>query len=145
MYKHILIATDGSAVGEKAVVQGLAIAKAFGAKVTAIKVTEMWSAIDMAGRDALPKIEKYEAAATATAQKVLEQVAATAKAAGVPCETLHVPDQVPADGILTTAKEKGCDLICMGSHGRRGLQRLLLGSQAHNVLNRTEISVMVCR
>lgn len=145
MYKHLLIATDGSSVGDKAVTQGLEVAKRFGAKVTAIKVTEMWSALDVAGKDGLGKIESYEAAAAAAAAKILAKVAEAAKAAGVSCETQHVPDAAPADGILMSARERGCDLIVMGSHGRRGLNRLLLGSQAHNVLSQTTISVLVCR
>ena len=145
MYKHILICTDGSSVGEKAVAQGLELASLAKAKVTAIKVTEMWSAIDVAGRDALTRIESYEKAASNAATKILQGVAEAAAKAGVECETLHVPDRLPAEGILHTATATGCDLIVMGSHGRRGLNRLLLGSQAHNVLNQTKISVLVCR
>lgn len=145
MYKHILICTDGSPVGEKAVEQGLEVAKLMKAKVTAIKVTEMWSAIDVAGRDALTRIESYESAASNAAKKILEDVAVQAQKVGVPCTTKHVPDSLPAEGILRTAEQEGCDLIVMGSHGRRGLNRLLLGSQAHNVLNQTKISVLVCR
>ena len=145
MYKHILIATDGSSVGQKAVEQGLELAKAMKAKVTAIKVTEMWSALDVAGRDALAKIETYEKAAADAATKVLAGVAAAAKKAEVPCETLHVADRPPADGILATATDRGCDCIVMGSHGRRGLNRMLLGSQANKVLNQTDRTVIVCR
>ena len=145
MYKHILICTDGSSVGDKAVAQGLEVAKTMQSRVTAIKVTEMWSALDIAGRDALTRIESYEDAAAAAAKKTLAGVVAAAKTAGVPCTTRHVPDSLPADGILRTAEQEGCDLIVMGSHGRRGLNRLLLGSQAHNVLNQTKISVLVCR
>lgn len=145
MYKHILICTDGSSVGDKAVEQGLDVAKLMKAKVTAIKVTEMWSAIDVAGRDALTRIESYETAAAAAAKKILADVAEKAQKAGVACTTKHVPDSLPAEGILRTAEQDGCDLIVMGSHGRRGLNRLLLGSQAHNVLNQTQISVLVCR
>jgi nucleotide-binding universal stress UspA family protein len=145
MYKHILIATDGSEVGGTAVKQGLEVAKAFNAKVTAVKVTEMWSALDVAGKDGLVRIEAYEAAAKKAADKILAGVAEAAKSAGVRCETVHVPDSAPAEGILSTAQARGCDLIIMGSHGRKGLRRLLLGSQAHNVLSQAGISVLVCR
>ena len=145
MYKHILIATDGSVVGDKAIEQGLDVAKKFGAKATIIRVTEMWSALDVAGRDALSKIETYEKAAGEAAQEVLAKAKATADKAGVPCETLHVPDRVPADGIVGTAEARGCDLIVMGSHGRRGINKLLLGSQAQNVLAHTKKPVLIAR
>ncbi|CAN0462814.1 unnamed protein product [Phaeothamnion confervicola] len=145
MYRHILIATDGSEVGQKAITQGLAVAKSFGAKVTVIKVTEMWSALDVAGRDALSRIETYEKAAGDAAKEILAKAAAEAKAAGVPCETLHVPDRVPADGIVATADARACDLIVMGSHGRRGIGKLLLGSQAQNVLAHTKKPVLIAR
>lgn len=145
MHSHLLIATDGSPVGDKAIQQGLEAAKAFKAKVTIIKVTEMWSALDVAGRDALSRIETYEKAAAEAAAAVLTRAKAMADKAGVACETLHVADQGPAEGIVNTAQAKGCDMIVMGSHGRKGLNRVLLGSQAHNVLNMTTKTVMICR
>jgi nucleotide-binding universal stress UspA family protein len=145
MYKHILIATDGSAVGDKAIEQGLEVAKRFGAKATIVKVTEMWSALDVAGRDALAKIETYERAAGEAAQAILQKAKSVAEKAGVACDTLHVPDRVPADGIVATADARGCDLIVMGSHGRRGINKLLLGSQAQNVLTQTKKPVLIAR
>lgn len=145
MFKHFLIATDGSEVGDKAIAQGLEAAKLYKAKVTIVKVTEMWSALDVAGREALSRIEHYEKAASDAAASVLAKAKAAADKAGVACETMHVPDQSPAEGIVKTADAKGCDIIVMGSHGRKGLNRLLLGSQAHNVLNTTTRTVMICR
>jgi nucleotide-binding universal stress UspA family protein len=145
MYKNILIATDGSAVGDKAIAQGIGLAKAFNAKVIVVKVTEMWSALDIAGRDALSKIETYEKAASGAAKEILAKAAAAAEKAGVKVETLHVPDRSPADGIVSTADQRDCDLIVMGSHGRRGLNKLLLGSQAQNVLTHTKRPVLIAR
>ena len=145
MFKHLLIATDGSPVGYKAVQQGLEAARAFNAKVTIIKVTEMWSALDVAGRDALSKIETYEKGAADAAAVTLAKAKETADKAGVPCETIHVPDQGPAEGIVHTAEAKGCDMIVMGSHGRKGISRVLIGSQAQKVLSMTNKTVMVCR
>ena len=145
MYKHILIATDGSSVGDKAIDQGLEVAKRFGAKATIIKVTEMWSALDVAGRDAMSKIETYESAAREAVREILSKAEAKAKAAGVPCTIRHIPDRVPADGIVATADYDGCDLIVMGSHGRRGINKLLLGSQAQNVLAQTKKPVLIAR
>lgn len=145
MYKKVLIATDGSSVGDKAIEQGLEVAKKFGAKVLIIKVTEMWSAIDVAGRDALARIETYEKAASEAASEILAKAKQAAEKAGVACETKHVADRVPADGIVGTADADNCDLIVMGSHGRRGFNKLLLGSQAQNVLTHTKKPVLIAR
>lgn len=145
MYRHVLIATDGSAVGDKAITQGLEVAKKFGSNVTIVKVTEMWSALDISGRDALSRIETYEKIAAEAARDVLAKAKATADKAGVACETLHVADSAPADGIVATAVSKACDLIVMGSHGRRGINKLLLGSQAQKVLAQTTKPVLIAR
>jgi nucleotide-binding universal stress UspA family protein len=148
MYKRILIATDGSELARKAETQGLALAKALNAAVITATVTESWSALDMsaqANRGAVHPIEDYEKSAEAWAKKVLATVGASAKDLGVPCETLHVKDRHPADGIVDTAKTKGCDLIVMASHGRRGLQKVLLGSQANKVLVLSSTPVLICR
>jgi nucleotide-binding universal stress UspA family protein len=72
-------------------------------------------------------------------------VSAIARENLVASETLHVKDQHPADGIVETAKAKGCDLIVMASHGRRGLQKALLGSQANKVLVLSPIPVLICK
>jgi len=69
-----------------------------------------------------------------SAAKALAPVDASAKRNGVACHTIHVKDEYPAEGIIEAAKEQGCDLIVMASHGRRGLTRLSLGSQATNVV-----------
>ena len=145
MYKKVLIATDGSSVGDKAIEQGLEVAKRFGAKVLVIKVTEMWSALDVAGRDALARIETYEKAAAEAANEILGKARQAAEKAGVPCETMHVADRVPAEGIVGTADAQNCDLIVMGSHGRRGINKLLLGSQSQNVLAHTKKPVLIAR
>jgi nucleotide-binding universal stress UspA family protein len=148
MYKRILIATDGSALAKKAETQGLALAKEVKAEVIAVTITEPWSALDMsaqAGRGATHPVEDYEKHAAAVAEKILSSVSAIAKENLVASETLHVKDQHPADGIVETAKAKGCDLIVMASHGRRGLQKALLGSQANKVLVLSPIPVLICK
>jgi nucleotide-binding universal stress UspA family protein len=143
MYKHMLIATDGSELAQKAVDAGLALAKELKARVTAVTATDPWSA--MASEPALVfPIEEYERAAAENAARILAGVAAAARDAGIACETVHVSD-FPAEGIIETAKAKGCDLIVMASHGRRGLSRLLLGSQAMRVLTLSTVPVLVCR
>jgi nucleotide-binding universal stress UspA family protein len=143
MYSHILIATDGSELAGKAVAAGLALARELKSKVTAVTATEPWSA--MASEPALVfPIEEYEKAAAEGARQILASVAAAAAEAGVPCETIHVQD-FPAEAIVETAKAKGCDLIVMASHGRRGLSKLILGSQATRVLTLSTVPVLVCR
>jgi nucleotide-binding universal stress UspA family protein len=144
MYKHILIATDGSELAGRALTAGLALAKVTGARVTVVTATEPWSAM-VTGEPALTfPIEDYEKAAAENAARILAGAGSTAKDAGVTCETVHVSD-FPAEGIIATAKDKSCDLIVMASHGRRGLSRLILGSQATRVLALSTVPVLICR
>ncbi|MCC7250759.1 universal stress protein [Hyphomicrobium sp.] len=145
MFKHILIATDGSELAGKAVTQGLDIAKGLGAKVTIVNVTEPWVAVAPGEVAMAFPIKEYDESVAANAAQILSVVADEAKAAGVDCATQHVKDQFPADGIIEAAERHGCDLIVMASHGRRGLMRFLLGSQAIKVLTNSTVPVLVCR
>ena len=145
MYKHILIATDGSELAQKAVAQGLAIAKALGTKVTAINVSEPWVAVAPGEVAMAFPIKDYDDSVVANAARILSAVESDAKSLGVDCSTLHVKDQFPAEGIIETADKLGCDLIVMSSHGRRGLMRFLLGSQANKVLTHSTTPVLICR
>ena len=79
-------------------------------------------------------IEVHEKAVAASATKCLTAVDSAANELGISCDTKHLSDQYPAEGIIAYAKENNCDLIVMASHGRRGFSRLLLGSQAIDVL-----------
>ncbi len=144
MYKHILIAADGSELAGRAVTAGLALAKVLDARVTVVTVTEPWSAM-VIGEPALTfPIDDYEKAAAENAARLLASTGSAAKDAGVACETAHVSD-FPAEGIVATAKDRGCDLIVMASHGRRGLSKLILGSQATRVLALSTVPVLICR
>jgi nucleotide-binding universal stress UspA family protein len=144
MYKHILIATDGSQLANKAVMAGLMLAKTLGAKATAITASEPWTAM-MIGAPAFAfPIEDYEKAAAENAARVLAGVSETAKKVVVACDTVHVTG-FPAEAIIETAKKRKCDLIVMASHGRRGIARALLGSQATRVLSLSTIPVLICR
>jgi nucleotide-binding universal stress UspA family protein len=148
MYGKILIATDGSELADRAVEQGLALAKALGARAVLVSVTEMWSALEMsrqAARDALHAIETYEKIEAERAARILAEAAERARAAGVAYETVHVNDSRPSEGILHAAREHGCDLIVMATHGRRGVNRVLLGSQTNEVVTHSEIPVLVLR
>jgi nucleotide-binding universal stress UspA family protein len=145
MYKHILIATDGSELADKAVAQGLDLAKALGAKATAVTVTEPWTA---GAYETIPTpslIDAYEKAVTDSAARILAAVGDAARKREVACNTIHVADRYPVEGILDAAKDKGCDLIVMASHGRRGLARLLLGSETMKVLTLGTVPVLVIR
>ena len=145
MFKHILIASDGSELADRAVAQGLEIAKVLGAKVTAVTVTEPWTAV-VTGEAALGfPYQDYEKATAEGAAKVLGAIEEKARKAGVACAAMHVKDQFPAEGIIAAAKDKGCDLIVMASHGRRGIAKLLLGSEATKVLTLSTVPVLICR
>ena len=146
MYKHILIPTDGSEVARKGVDHGLSLAKSVGAKVTIVMVTERWPVYG--GPDWIPgptEMAQYEARQKEGAATVLADVKAAADRLGVDAETVHVPEAQPAEAIIATANKRQCNLIVMASHGRRGLRRLLLGSQTSEVLVSSPVPVLVVR
>jgi len=148
MYKNILIATDGSELATKALDHGFDLAKRENAKVTVVTVTEPWLITEVAqeARQGRPDpIGQFEAMAAAEANRILDAAAERGSAKGVTCERVHVKNQHPAEGIIETAKDKGCDLIVMASHGRRGVARLLLGSQAYEVLTRCSVPALIVR
>jgi nucleotide-binding universal stress UspA family protein len=146
MYKHILIATDGSELAGKAVATGLELAKALGARATALTATDPWTAFPVAESPTALQfpVEEYQEWAEQNAQRILSGVRQKAETFGVACATVHVTTY-PADAIIETAKNSGCDLIVMASHGRRGMARALLGSQAARVLSLSTIPVLICR
>lgn len=149
MYAHILVATDGSDLAGRALDHALGLAKALGSQVTIVTVTEPaalvgggYGAVAGTAFDPIPElIEAQEEAANGLLAKAVE----VAKAAGIDAKTAYVNDSFPAEGIIGTADSVGADLIVMGSHGRRGLGRLLLGSQTSNVLAHTKVPVLVTR
>ena len=145
MFKGILIATDGSECAAKATGSGLQLAKSLGARAVALTATEPWPTMVNAKAMGInfPSAE-YETASKAEAARILGEVYAQSQALGVDCELLHVTD-FPADAIIAAAKANACDLIVMASHGRRGVRRLLLGSQATKVVALSSVPVLVCR
>lgn len=145
MYKHILVATDGSQLASKAVTAGLRLAKALGADVTCINAIEPWtSTVGAEGAAFAFPIDGYEKAAADAAARIFAEVRAEASGLGVQCETVTVQG-FPADAIIEAALTQGCDLIVMASHGRRGIARAILGSQAARVVTRSSIPVLICR
>lgn len=145
MYKHILIATDGSELADKAVQTGLTIAKALGSQATVITVTEPWTAVAPGEIGMAFPVEDYEKGAADHAAGILEACKKKATEAGVACDVLHVKDRYPADGIIEAAKSKNADLIVMASHGRRGVARVLIGSQANRVVIHSTVPVLICK
>lgn len=145
MYENVVIATDGSELAGKAVAQGLALAKVLGARVTLVTVTDLMPAMVSGDATNLLSIQDYERAASANAARILDQAGAAAKAIGIAYDTVHVKDRHPAEGIVETAKARRADLVIMASHGRRGLSKLLLGSQAMEVVSLSQVPVLICR
>ena len=145
MYKHILIATDGSELAGKAIAAGFGLARELKAKVTAVTVTEPWTAIVVGDAAIAFPVDEYEKSSNETAAHILASVSKLARKADIACTTVHAKDQFPAEGILQTAAKNGCDFIVMASHGRRGLAKLLLGSQAIKVVTHSTVPVLVCR
>lgn len=148
MFQRILIATDGSAQARLAEDQAMQLAGETGAHLFAVMVSEMWSATEMVRRvdahESFP-IQHYEAAEAAIAQGVLSSLEERAKAADVACTTRHISDSHPAEGVLAVATEVGADLIVVGTHGRTGLGRLMVGSRAWEIISHSKVPVLVAR
>lgn len=149
MYTHILIATDGSELAQKGLDHGLSLARKLEGKVTILNVSEPVPVYAMGGEfgPAGPAIdlEAYRQGGREAARKILGEAEAAAEKAGVPAETVHVELMRPAEAIVETAKDRGCNLIVMASHGRRGLGRLFLGSQTIETLTYSPVPVLVVR
>ncbi|MDO9430458.1 MAG: universal stress protein [Phenylobacterium sp.] len=150
MYKHILISTDGSEVAQKGLDHGLALAKAIGAQVSIITVTESFPVYASAGAGVgagwVPiEMADYDKVQDEFANRVFAAAKQAAEQHGIAVETVHIRNAQPAEAIIETAKARGCDLIVMASHGRRGLGRLLLGSQTSEVVTRSPLPVLVVR
>jgi len=144
MYKHILISTDGSDLSKDAVQYGISLAKSVNAKVTGITVTTPFHIFEADSSVLTDTFESYKKRTATNAAKYLEQVKDAAKA-GVSCDTVHVEHEHPFQAIIEAAKAKGCDLIVMASHGRRGISAIVLGSETLKVLTHSTIPVLVYR
>ena len=146
MYKHILIPTDGSALSEMAIRHGIALARAIRAKVTALAVSPSFPLeVDPIMVGYTPSPEQYARDTEARAEKYLAVARVEAGIAGVPCETVHATQDHVYEAIIDTASKKGCDLILMASHGRKGISAFVLGSETYKVLSHSKIPVLVCR
>jgi len=145
MFQHLLIAIDGSPDGEKALRQGLGLAKALSAKVTVATVTEPWTEAAYATLPTPSLVEIYETSVAGNAAIILDRAKEAAEQAGVECVTRHFKDQHAPQGVIKAAQDEQCDLIIVGSHGRGALGRALLGSVSLQALTLSDRAVLVCR
>lgn len=146
MFKHILLATDGSAASDHAATLAVGLARTHGAKLTALYVADPYPYIGVGEINPMG-YQAYTAAAQQLAAQAHAKVDALCKQGGaaVALQARLVEDVAAASGIVQTARDEGADLIVMGSHGRSGIARLMLGSVATKVVAESPVPVMVTR
>ena len=150
MYKNILVPTDGSELSAKAIKHAVQFAKATGARLTIFHVMREFHMFVTGGFTPpaamlAPMSKQIEEEARAAASRIVETACSVAAAEGVECGNELATNDSPYDAIVEQAAKSGCDLIVMASHGRRGLQGLLLGSETQTVLTHSDIPVLVVR
>lgn len=144
MITKILVPTDGSDLSVKAIRGAVEMAAKLGAKIVGMTVVEPYSYSSMS--EYRPEsFETFESRTETIAQERLKQIEATCKAANVECQTSVSKSFSPYEAIIEAASETGCDAIFMASHGRRGLNAVLLGSETQKVLTHSNLPVMVYR
>ncbi|MGV3742269.1 MAG: universal stress protein [Burkholderiaceae bacterium] len=145
MFKKILVPTDGSALSDKAMTAAIVIARACGAKIIGMTVAQPYlsSPIELADTGAASL--EYSEKALAEARRHVSKIEDAARAAGVDCETMITESFSPGTEIVAAVKQLHCDAVFMGSHWRKGLSRLLLGSETQHVLSHSDTPVMVFR
>ncbi len=147
MFKHILIPSDGSKTAEKAVLAGLGFAREVNARVTAVTAMPTYPVPTrnqlLSGK--FENIAQYEERIAAKGDKLMERVAQLGQDAGVQVKCEVVLSDEPYEAIIQTAKRNDCDLIFIASHGRRGFDELLHGSQTHEILTKSNIPTLVYR
>jgi nucleotide-binding universal stress UspA family protein len=148
MFTHILLPTDGSDLSNTAVQQGIRFAESIGAKVTGICVmpSQYLSFTEGMSREAYLELPlKRREESKKLAQAYLSTIEKGAKEAGVTCDVFVEMSDQPYEAIINLAAQRGCDLIMMASHGRRGVKALLIGSETQKVLTHSKIPVLVFR
>jgi nucleotide-binding universal stress UspA family protein len=147
MYQRILLATDGSTLSKKAVRSGLALAAALGADVVAVYVTPRYPMSYFEGGMAISTAEvaRTEKSWADRGQTIVDAVQAEAEAKGLKLKTAVVRSDLIAESILATARKYKCDLLVMASHGRKGIKRVLMGSETMQVLTHSHLPVLVLR
>lgn len=144
MYKQILVPVDGSQTALSALHEAVRIASACGAQLFVVHVIDPYPFLGV-GADYAVGQSEYLADATRNANTALNAALAVAQQAGVSAESATVEGHAAEEGILASAKTSGADLIVMGSHGRRGIEKLLLGSVTQRVLQDARVPVLVVR
>jgi nucleotide-binding universal stress UspA family protein len=147
MYLRILVATDGSALSQKAVASAIDLAAACKADLVALQVVPPYPISYFEGGIAIDgaEIQRIETLWAAKAQTEVDAIAHAASAKGVKTQAITSRSDVVSNAVIAAAQQHGCDLIVMASHGRRGLTRVLLGSETQQVLTHTTIAVLVVR
>ncbi len=145
MFKHILLPTDGSALSEMAIKKGVEFAKEINAKVSGLTVTKPFRVFTTDVTELEDTKDTYAEDAKAIADKRLSVIEQAAKQARVSYEGVHKIGEHPWEEVIKTATERGCDVIFMASHGRRGVAALVIGSETNKVLTHTKIPVLVYR
>ena len=147
MYKHILVATDGSKLSSKAVAHAIDLAQALGAKLTAFYASPDYPLPAYADGVVYEPVSRKEYAALCKkeADKILNPVKMKAESAGLEFTAMHAISPSPWEAILAAARKQKCEAIVMASHGRRGVSALLLGSETQKVLTHSKLPVIVVR
>jgi nucleotide-binding universal stress UspA family protein len=145
MFQHILIPTDGSALSERAVENGMRFAMEAGARVTVITVVEPFHVLSTDAKQLADTRLKYREHTKAEAARYLTEAERKAKALGVRCDVVQVEHDNTYKAIIEAATERACDLIAMASHGRRGVSALVIGSETMKVLTHSSTPVLVYR
>ena len=147
MYKRILIATDGSELSDKAVQSGLSLAALSGASVVALKVVPRYPRSYFEGGMPVEAsdIQRIEKQWDEAAQALVDGVKTAGDAQSVSVKAVVAKSDLVAEAVIAAAKKHKCDLIVMASHGRKGIKRLLLGSETQHVLTHSHIPVLVLR
>jgi nucleotide-binding universal stress UspA family protein len=146
MFKHILLGTDGSAASEHAAALAVDLARTHGAKLTALYVVDPYPYMSIGETNPLG-FQAYMAAAQQHAAQAHAKVAHLCSAAQpqIQLEARLVEDVAAARGIVESATSEGADLVVVGSHGRSGVARLMLGSVAAKVVAQSPVPVLVAR
>jgi len=147
MYKPIMVATDGSHLSQKAVLSAIEMALQFKAELLAVNVIPHYIQAYFEGSFAVSEVDsqKIEEQWAHAAQKILDKVVEQAKSKGVDAQTAVVKSDDIAQGVIDKAGSFKADVIVMASHGRKGLKRLLLGSETLAVLTHVKVPVLVLR
>ncbi|WCM91845.1 universal stress protein [Acidovorax sp. NCPPB 2350] len=146
-YQRILIATDGSDLSAKAVGHGISLARLSGGSVVALKVVPRYPRSYFEGGSPVDAAEarRIESQWAAQAQGLVDGIKQQGAAQGVKVKAVVAKSDLVAEAIIAAAAKHQCDLIVMASHGRKGLKRLLLGSETQHVLTHSQVPVLVLR